>query len=124
MKFLQFLKPIKFLKIFLISLFSFVGVFGIATFVANCFGIQIQEAVIDGVFSAIKIESIASGLIEIGKSFIEYMNNRMEQNKYMSERIDYGQSNTDYFRSSDYSNCDSGGDMPYQSNPEETSRGD
>ena len=124
MKFIKLLKPIKFLKIFLIALFSYVGVFGIATFVTNCFGIQIQDTLIDGVFSAIKIESLASGLIEIAKTVVEYMKNRMEQNKYMSERIDYGQGNTDYFRSSDYNNSDSGCDMSYQSNPEETSRGD
>lgn len=124
MKFIKLLKPIKFLKIFLIALFSYVGVFGIATFVANCFGIQIQDTLIDGVFSAIKIESLASGLIEIAKTVVEYMKNRMEQEKYISERMNYGQGNTDYIRSSDYNHYDSGGDMPYQSNPEETSRGD
>ena len=124
MKFIKLLKPIKFLKIFLIALFSYVGVFGIATFVANCFGIQIQDTLIDGVFSAIKIESLASGLIEIANRVVEYMKNRREQEKYMSERMNYGQGNTDYIGCSNYSGGDSSSDISNQENAEETSRGD
>lgn len=124
MKFIKLLKPIKFLKIFLIALFSYVGVFGIATFVANCFGIQIQDTLIDGVFSAIKIESLASGLIEIANTVVEYMKNRREQEKYMSERMNYGQGNTDYMGCSDYSGGDNSSDISNQENAEETSRGD
>lgn len=80
------LKPIRYLKKLLTAIFLFCGAFALMVFAANCFGVVIQAEVVDGVFSAIRAESIVSGLIEISSRALEYIKERAEQKARHEER--------------------------------------